>query len=138
MSPLTGHVTNHSKPKTKSEMAQVPAGGNWRNVERYANTTNHHSCIFHRPFLEDPFITLIHPCKNLLLHPTENRILTIRECARIQSYPDTYEFIGSLDSRQQMLANSVPCLFAKSIAESILPLTFAGECDTVSVEVEDG
>jgi DNA (cytosine-5)-methyltransferase 1 len=55
----------------------------------------------------------------MYIHPTQDRGLSIREAARLQSFPDWYEFIGSLHERQQMVADAVPPLMAKAIAEQI-------------------
>ncbi len=56
------------------------------------------------------------------LHPRENRPLTIRECARIQTFPDHYKFHGNAASVTQQIGNAVPPLAAKAIAEHIQAL----------------
>lgn len=56
---------------------------------------------------------------NYFLHPTENRGLTIREAARIQTFPDKFEFIGSNIEKYKMIGNAVPPRFAKAIAEQL-------------------
>lgn len=48
------------------------------------------------------------------------RLLTIREVARIQSFPDTFEFVGSYVQRAGQLGNAVPPLLAQRIVESVL------------------
>ena len=66
------------------------------------------------------------PCKaitggaqNEYLHPTEHRALTLRECARLQSFPDTFRFTGSKSERLQQIGNAVPPLLAEAIARSL-------------------
>ena len=56
----------------------------------------------------------------MLVHPTENRGLSVREAARIQSYPDNFHFHGSIGFQQQQVGNSVPPLLAKSIFSKII------------------
>jgi DNA (cytosine-5)-methyltransferase 1 len=54
------------------------------------------------------------------LHPAEHRALTIREAARIQTYPDTFCFIGGQADRIQLIGNSVPPVLAKAIGAHLL------------------
>jgi DNA (cytosine-5)-methyltransferase 1 len=54
------------------------------------------------------------------LHPTENRGLTVREAARIQSFPDSFVFSGTEAEQYKMIGNAVPPQLAKSIATRIL------------------
>ena len=54
-----------------------------------------------------------------VFHYNQNRALTVRELAAIQSYPDSFVFLGSKIKQQQMVGNSVPPLLAKAIAEAI-------------------
>lgn len=54
-----------------------------------------------------------------VFHYEQNRALTVRELAAIQTYPDEFIFLGSKSVQQQMVGNSVPPLLAKSIAEAV-------------------
>jgi len=53
------------------------------------------------------------------LHPYENRALTVRECAILQTFPMNFEFSGSQADRIQLIGNAVPPLFALAIAQSL-------------------
>jgi len=53
-------------------------------------------------------------------HPTEERPLTIREYARIQTFDDTYEFVGSMSSQYKQIGNAVPVELAKKIGEKLI------------------
>lgn len=53
------------------------------------------------------------------LHPSENRSLTIRECARIQTFPDTFVFRGPRRDQYQLIGNAVPPVMATRIAEHL-------------------
>ncbi|MBX9788559.1 MAG: DNA cytosine methyltransferase [Pirellulales bacterium] len=57
---------------------------------------------------------------NEFLHPAEDRPLTVRECARIQTFPDDFEFVGSRRDRAQQIGNAVPPHFAEVIARTLL------------------
>lgn len=49
-------------------------------------------------------------------HPSLKRRLTVRECARIQTFPDSFEFVGSISSMYRQLGNAVPCKFAEFLS----------------------
>ena len=50
-------------------------------------------------------------------HPSLERWLTVRECARIQTFPDSFRFVGSNSSMYRQLGNAVPCQFSERLAE---------------------
>lgn len=56
----------------------------------------------------------------MYIHPTENRTLSVREAARIQSFPDDFEFIGNQQETYVQVGNAVPPLLGKAIGESIM------------------
>lgn len=47
------------------------------------------------------------------VHPVEDRPLTLRECAAIQTFPDTFEFFGSVSDRATLIGNAIPPVFAR-------------------------
>jgi DNA (cytosine-5)-methyltransferase 1 len=52
-------------------------------------------------------------------HPTETRPLTVREYARVQTFPDDYEFCGSMSKKYKQIGNAVPVTFAYYLAQSV-------------------
>lgn len=56
----------------------------------------------------------------MYIHPTENRTLSVREAARIQSFPDDFEFVGNQQETYVQVGNAVPPLLGKAIGESLL------------------
>lgn len=57
--------------------------------------------------------------KSRFIHPSEDRALTPREHARLMTYPDTFEFIGSISSVYNQIGESVPPIISQSIAKKI-------------------
>src|SRR5690606_15644096 len=53
------------------------------------------------------------------IHPKQNRTISIREAARIQSFPDSFRFVGNMGERFRMIGNAVPPLMAWAIAEFV-------------------
>jgi DNA (cytosine-5)-methyltransferase 1 len=53
------------------------------------------------------------------VHPYENRILTVREHARLMSYPDSFTFVGQIDSQYNQVGESVPPLISQLIAQEV-------------------
>lgn len=60
------------------------------------------------------------PSSGKFTHPFLNRAITVREAARLQSFPDSFKFIGNKGSQMKQVGNAVPPLLAASIAEVIM------------------
>lgn len=72
-----------------------------------------------RLIYDEPALTITGSATSEFVHPTQNRMLTIRECARIQSFPDDFRFFGTDNQQIQQIGNAIPPLFANLIAEQI-------------------
>ena len=102
----------------------VPPGGNWRNIPdclmtNYKDKRRCHTGIYRRLKADAPSVVIGNYRKNMLIHPTENRGLSVREAARLQSFPDWFRFRGSIGFQQQQVGNAVPPLLAKAIFTSL-------------------
>ncbi len=53
------------------------------------------------------------------IHPTEDRAISVREAARLQTFPDSFVFCGSKDKQYQQVGNAVPPIMAKAIAKKL-------------------
>lgn len=69
---------------------------------------------------DEPCLTITSASPSEFIHPVRNRALTIRECARIQTFPDSYRFYGKRRDRILQIGNAVPPKFAKQLAQSII------------------
>ena len=91
-----------------------------RLMHNYKDRSRCHTGIYYRLRWDSPSIVLGNYRKNMLIHPSQDRGLSVREAARLQSFPDTYEFTGSIGYQQQQVANAVPPLLAKAVFEEII------------------
>ena len=75
-----------------------------------------------RLVLDEPSWTVVsHLSKDgyMYIHPTESRTISVREAARLQSFPDSFVFYGSRGSQFKQIGNAVPPLLAMAIANSV-------------------
>jgi DNA (cytosine-5)-methyltransferase 1 len=68
---------------------------------------------------DEPCLTITSGATSELIHPVQDRPLTLRECARIQTFPDGFEFYGNATQKIQQIANAIPPLLAQLLAEHI-------------------
>ncbi len=115
-------VLNHSATlhteKTKSIIAMVPDGGNYKDLPQELWNTRKVNIAWTRMNSSKPCFT-IDTGHNHHFHYKENRVPTVRESARIQSFPDDFEFIGIKTSQLRQVGNAVPPLLAQAIAEQV-------------------
>ena len=110
--------------KVQERISYVPQGGNWQNVPEHlwpSQRNNRHSSAYKR--LDENQVSVTIDTGNNhsnYFHPLYNRLPTIREAARLQSFPDEFEFIGSRSDQYRQVGNAVPPLLAKAIAMEIL------------------
>ncbi|HEX4121658.1 MAG TPA: DNA cytosine methyltransferase [Verrucomicrobiae bacterium] len=72
-----------------------------------------------RLFDNEPSLTITSAATREFVHPTEDRLITLRECARLQTFPDWFRFAGSAVSRIQQIGNAIPPMLARAVAEYI-------------------
>ena len=65
-------------------------------------------------------VNFVHPASNRCIHPVQDRALTPREGARLQSFPDSYRFAGTRAQIVKQIGNAVPPLLARSVGHAIL------------------
>lgn len=88
----------------------------------YAQPGRTQSSIYKRLDYETTCGTVTNVRKSMWIHPKKDRALSIREAARLQSFPDSFEFVGTKDQQYQQIGNAVPPMLARVIAEKVLEL----------------
>lgn len=102
----------------------IGQGQNWRAIPEelmtnYKDKSKCHSGIYKRLIEDKPSIVISNYRKNMLIHPWQDRGLSVREAARLQSFPDRFIFKGTLMDIQQQIGNAVPPLLANAVFEKI-------------------
>jgi len=127
-SKLFNHVSTRSSEGVVERFKHIPPGGNWAYIPekllktngKYKRLDRTHSHIYRRLHPDKPAPTIANFRKAMLQHPYENRILSVREAARLQSFPDGYIFQGGISSMQQQVADAVPVLLAEAVARTLI------------------
>jgi DNA (cytosine-5)-methyltransferase 1 len=116
----SGNFVSRNNQKVIERYSHIPQGGNWEDIpaalmDNYSNRLRCHTGIYRRLRADQPSVVLGNYRKNMLIHPWEDRGLSVREAARLQSFPDWYEFKGSIGFQQQQVGNAVPPFLAKKV-----------------------
>ncbi len=115
--PLNQDYTAHTE-QTVNIISQIPDGGNIRSLPKEFWEVRKYNKAFERMSSLRPSNTIDTGHRNYF-HYAEPRIPTLRESARIQSFPDNFEVLGTRGSQYKQVGNAVPPMLAKVIAEKI-------------------
>ncbi len=116
--PTNQDYTVHTE-QTIGIISQIPDGGNIKDLPAEYWQIRRYNKAFERMSTKRPSNTIDTGHRNYF-HYKEPRIPTVRESARIQSFPDSFEILGTRGSQYKQVGNAVPPLLAKVIAEEIL------------------
>ncbi len=110
-------ITNHTE-QTISIISMIKDGGNIKDLPEEYYKVRNYNAAFKRMNSNLPSGTIDCGHRNYF-HYKENRIPTVRESARIQSFPDVYFFTGNKSSQYTQVGNAVPVILAEQIAKAI-------------------
>lgn len=121
---VKNHVARFLQPIQHARLAALEPGQQHRNLPSELQVKGGYSGAYGRltKDMVAPTITrwVFHPGSGRWGHPVDTRVLSIREVARIQSFPDSFEFVGTYTQQAGQLGNAVPPLLAKRIGEMFL------------------
>ena len=116
---LHNHKAIDHKQFVKDTIALVPDGGNYKDLPKGVGESRIFHMAWTRLNSRKPARTVDTGHRNLF-HYKWNRCPTVRESARIQSFPDDFVFLGTKGQQDKQVGNAVPCLMAKAVATQLL------------------
>lgn len=123
---VRNHMAAEHSDRVKRIISLVPDGGNYKDLpDEYRNSRNFH--VAWTRFASDKPAPTIDTGHRHHFHYQYNRVPTVRECARLQSFPDDFVFLGNKTQQFRQVGNAVPPLLAKRIAEQLKKALGDGE-----------
>jgi DNA (cytosine-5)-methyltransferase 1 len=127
---VRNHRRSNLSPINMQRLKFIPQGGSWRDIPhdllpngmKRAKRSDHTKRYgrLHPDGMCSTILTKCDPHWGSFFHPTEDRVISVREAARIQSFPDRYVFLGSMGQQYEQVGNAVPPLLAKELGQQIM------------------
>lgn len=121
---LKNHIVTDTTEVAMERFKALKQGENFHSLHdsmktTYTDASRTQNTIYLRVNYDEPSGTVVNVRKSMWIHPTKDRAISIREAARLQTFPDSFEFCGSKDKQYQQVGNAVPPIMAKSIAKKL-------------------
>jgi DNA (cytosine-5)-methyltransferase 1 len=121
---LYNHVSTETTTTAMKRFKAIQQGENFHSLPKklkttYSDTNRTQNTIYLRLNYDEPSGTVVNVRKSMWIHPAHHRALSIREAARLQTFPDSFVFCGTKDSQYQQIGNAVPPMLARSIADHL-------------------
>lgn len=121
---LYNHISTASTQEALKRFKAIKQGKNFHSLDMNLKTTysdpeRTQNTIYLRLAYNQPSGTVVNVRKSMWIHPIHDRALSIREAARLQTFPDSFVFCGTKDAQYQQVGNAVPPVLAKAIAEHL-------------------
>lgn len=122
---VENHVITESTPIALERFKMLEPGQNFHHLgesykQTYSDPGRTQNTVYLRLNYCNPSGTVLNVRKSMWIHPRKNRAISIREAARLQTFPDDFVFEGSKDSQYQQIGNAVPPLLGRALAEQVL------------------
>ena len=124
---IYNHVVTATQETALTRYKSLKQGENFHDLKdnlktTYTDAKRTQNTIYLRLKYDEPCGTVLNVRKSMWIHPVLNRALSIREAARLQTFPDKFIFTGTKDSQYQQVGNAVPPMLANAIAKHVLSL----------------
>lgn len=122
---LKNHIITKTTDVAMARFKALHQGENFHSLEEslktntYTDVKRTQNTIYLRLNYNEPSGTVLNVRKSMWIHPTLDRAISIREAARLQTFPDSFVFCGSKDKQYQQVGNAVPPIMAKAIAKQL-------------------
>lgn len=124
---IYNHVVTATRETAKKRYESLQQGQNFHDLDdklksTYTDAKRTQNTIYLRLRYDEPSGTVVNVRKSMWIHPVLDRALSIREAARLQTFPDNFVFTGTKDSQYQQVGNAVPPMLANAIAGQVLKM----------------
>ena len=122
---LYNHVITKTTPTAMERFKAIKQGENFHSLDEslktntYTDVSRTQNTIYLRLDYDEPSGTVVNVRKSMWIHPVKDRAVSIREAARLQTFPDSFIFCGTKDKQYQQVGNAVPPVLAKAIANKL-------------------
>lgn len=121
---LRNHISTETTELALKRFKAIKQGQNFHDLpeelkKSYSDSKRTQNTIYLRLIYNEPSGTVVNVRKSMWIHPILHRALSIREAARLQTFPDSFVFCGPKDSQYQQVGNAVPPMLAKAIANHL-------------------
>ncbi len=125
---IWNHIITQTTPTALSRFKAIKQGENFHALSddlksnTYTDPARTQNTIYLRLNYDEPCGTVVNVRKSMWIHPVQDRAISVREAARLQTFPDSFIFCGTKDQQYQQVGNAVPPIMAKAIAKKVAKL----------------
>lgn len=136
---LKNHIVTKTTDAAMERFKALKQGQNFHSLDdslksnTYTDANRTQNTIYLRLNYNEPCGTVVNVRKSMWIHPIMDRAISIREAARLQTFPDSFIFCGTKDKQYQQVGNAVPPIMAKAIAEKIIEVLDRSKKEDVKI-----
>ncbi|OWR33158.1 DNA cytosine methyltransferase [Saccharibacillus sp. O23] len=122
---VSNHIMTDTRETAMQRFMMLQPGQNFHHLDEsfkntYSNPNRTQNTVYLRLKYNAPSGTVLNARKSMWIHPIQNRAISIREAARLQTFPDDFIFRGAKDAQYQQVGNAVPPLLGRAVADRLL------------------